>query len=87
MDPAKGNRRADPDQSVRTAREFFQVAGRFLGLGNDAGTSIVKPFTRLGQAELARAALEELDAKGVLQFLDLPAHQGLGDSAVVRRDS
>jgi hypothetical protein len=71
-------RRGDPQPAARALLQLADRAFRLVQFAGDALAMLEVDVAGLGQAELARGAMQELRAQARLQVLHLAADRGLG---------
>src|SRR3546814_12140714 len=84
-DLARRIRGAETQPAARATLQLPDRALGFLELARDALAMLVVDAAGLGQAELARGAVEQLRAQSQLEFLHLAADGGLGQAQGVGR--
>jgi hypothetical protein len=67
------------DRALLARREAPDVAPELVGGRQERGSTVEQERARLGELDVVRGALEQLDAQLGLQLPDLPAQRGLGD--------
>ena len=83
--PARGDGRLDRNGKPARAGGGKDVAGRGLQSVEEVRDFARVPRPGLAQHHPPSGAMEELQAKPLLEVADVPAHRGMGDEKLVRR--